>query len=334
MDENLFLKSREERDAQRQARSRGPSDDAMHRAELLQELEELASAIRQSVETEKSYDGAIGLWRQLQERLTSSADTKTLPAHEMKSWNKALSDLSVTIEALRSSAKGPKKFAFSSKKTAPAPAAANSTTATSSSTSTAAAPSSSTNADSDPVTGAVYSDLTDVTVFVPPNRAVFVRRCHNCTFLAVPTAGSFFISDSTSCKVYLCCHQLRIKSCRSLHVFAWCSSTPVIESCTSMTLGPYTKWRGLCHSTIEDTTTTTTASSTSHATHELWAAHVGEMRDIAHAVVSWRTIDDFHWLKQAQSPNWTLLTEEELSSDAFVEDRVVPPTNNTGSVSQ
>lgn len=318
MDENAFLKGREERDALRLARARaGPSDDATHRAELLQELEALAASIRSAIEVEKSHDGALALWRQLQQHITSAADTKTLPAHEMKLWNKCLSDLSASMEELRTVAKGPKKFAFSSKKAAaPPPVVVVPPPVEAPSSSPAAANATTADEDQDVVGGAVFSDLRDVTVFVPAKRAVFVRRCHNCTFLALPTAGSFFISDSSACRVYLCCHQLRIKSSNELHVFAWCASTPVIESCTSMTFGPYSKWRGLLTSSY----VAPDGGAVTHGTHELWATTVGEIRDVGHATSSWKSIDDFHWLKQAQSPNWTLITEEALNSDAFVVD--------------
>lgn len=306
MSSDAFLKGRQERDAARLARTQaGPGEMTVLRNELLAELQQLADATRDAT----THEVALESWRQLQVRIQSAADTDSLPAREMQRWNATLGSLSAGVEGLRSASKSTKKFAFSSKKASSTPSTPLEQRSASSIDLQAASQGTASPVDEDaPAGGVLYRDLKRQTVFVDIARAVFVRRCEDCVFLALPTAGSFFLSDCVGCRVYVCCHQMRVKSCRSCDVYVWCSSIPVIESCEDMRFGPYDAWRGLTQSTVHGNTC---------MSHAAWATSVGEQQDITRAADSWRTIDDFHWLKQSQSPNWSLLSDYSVSDVVF-----------------
>lgn len=229
-----------------------------------------------------------------------------------------------------------------------------------------------------PEAGLVIADRSNETILVPFSRAVFLRRCHNCTVYTLPTAGSFFLSDCVGLTVFVCCHQLRVKSCQDTTLYTWCASTPVIESCSGMRFGPYGCWEGLASTevlwdpavaeeqsaasvlisssqtgnvssssssswataiaaclqfldnasslssddtkeptAVEDSTTTPKQNKLLLRSLEDWAVQVGGQQNLeGHAKQAYQKVDDFHWLKQQQSPNWCAMPTEQWARDA------------------
>ena len=327
--EERFLKARLEREAARTSKCKDEAAEeaAKARAAFHEEVKALEASIATLIAAKK-LDEASEQCRTLQQRITAANEVLALPSHEQRTLNSLLSATTAKINDAKTEQKPAKKFGFSSKAklvaTATATASAESVDAAGS---TAAASSSAAAADpakEDSASGVVYADLANQTLFVPPAKAVFLRRCTGCTVYALPTAGSLFLSDSSDCTVYCAPHQLRIKSCVDISLYTWCTSRPVIESCDRMRFGGYTAWRGLLASVVP--ADISAAEGGRLPSHAAWVEGVGAFKDLTWAVNSYTQVDDFHWLRQAQSPHWALIPEAEWAASDVVFETPTPPT--------
>lgn len=302
MDEEAFLRSRQQRqDARQQRQPVGASDDAVARKSLADSLAECDANVKQLLAS-GDVTAASTMLKVAQELVRTTVDTMKLPAHEVRVANEMLSTMLTAIEAARSSDKPAKKFTFASKKkTSPVvemPPVVDVLAVTSP------------EPISVPTSGVVFEGKSNESIFVSPSKAVFVRNCSGCVIRSLPVDGSFFMSDCTDCIVYTACHQMRIKSCSGCQVYVWCSSTPVIESCSAMRFGGYSAWKGLLA-----TDSGVASLPISLKTFEDWATEVGHLRDMDHAKASYQKVDDFHWLKQQKSPNWEAMSEADWAID-------------------
>eukprot|EP00744_Colponema_vietnamica_P006661 GILI01009662.1.p1 GENE.GILI01009662.1~~GILI01009662.1.p1 ORF type:complete len:329 (-),score=26.98 GILI01009662.1:63-1007(-) len=299
--EERFLKSRQQREEARTVKTKGDDNGSgpSAREEFMAEVRQLESDIT----TLLSKNGGIGIegaadkCRTLQQLITSANEMLALPTHEQRSLNTLLSTLLSKISEARSNQKPAKKFGFSSKSKLVATQQADHEKEEIEPANNSVA------AKEETASGEVFTDLNGQVIFVRTAKAVFIRRCSNCTVYALPTDGSLFISDCDGCTVYCASHQLRVKSSVRLSLYTWCTSRPVIESCSEMLFGGYDAWQGLLESEV------------SHAegllTHAEWATKVGHFKDLDWAQKSYTQVDDFHWLKQSQSPNWALIPKDQ-----------------------
>lgn len=116
--------------------------------------------------------------------------------------------------------------------------------------------------------------------------ALFINRLKNCKVYAGPVMGSILIEDVESCVLVLASHQIRIHFAKRSDFYLRVRSRPIIEDSNGVRSAPYClKYMG-----IET---------------DLESAGLNEETG------NWANVDDFKWLRAVQSPNWSLLPEEE-----------------------
>ncbi|KAK7196157.1 Tubulin binding cofactor C [Novymonas esmeraldas] len=307
--EEKFLKQRLEREEQRHQRSKETAAITAQRQQYEAEAEQLEAEV-----TDLLQRGNLAESQQridtLRTLVQDTANSISLTAHEMAKANGVLARLQQLVDDKNSDA-APKKFKFSSRlKTKATPSDATPT-------STSASPS------SEPHTvalagrmtgfGSVYGPSSGGDLFIREGKSAFVNGCVDCTIYCLPIAGSVFLSDCTGCRVYVSCHQLRLKSCARLDLYVWCASTPIIESCDAVRFGPYRCWAGLLGSSAADGRT--------YVTHAEWVSKVGEIADALGTEHNYTNVDDFQWVKKTASPHWRVLVEDEeqVSTTVFGE---------------
>uniref|UniRef100_A0A7C8YZQ0 C-CAP/cofactor C-like domain-containing protein n=1 Tax=Opuntia streptacantha TaxID=393608 RepID=A0A7C8YZQ0_OPUST len=121
------------------------------------------------------------------------------------------------------------------------------------------------------------------------SRAIFIHRLRNCKVYAGPSLGSVLIDDVENCVFVLASHQIRIHNARGCDFYLRVRSRPIIEDSNSVRFAPYC----LHYDGIED---------------DLRESSLDEETG------NWQNVDDFKWLRAVQSPNWSILPENERMS--------------------
>lgn len=117
-------------------------------------------------------------------------------------------------------------------------------------------------------------------------RAIFIHRLRNCKIYAGPALGSVLIDDVEGCVLVLASHQIRIHNARECDFYLRVRSHPIIEDSSKVRFAPYC----LQYDGIEE---------------DLRTSKLDEETG------SWANVDDFKWLRAVQSPNWSILPEDE-----------------------
>lgn len=126
-------------------------------------------------------------------------------------------------------------------------------------------------------------------------RALFVHRLRNCRVYAGPVTGSVLIEEAEDCVFVLASHQIRIHNANASDFYLRVRSRPIIEDCSGVRFAPYRlHYRGI-ERDLED-------------------AALGEETG------NWSKVDDFKWLRAAQSPNWSVLPENERIETVDISD--------------
>ena len=98
--------------------------------------------------------------------------------------------------------------------------------------------------------------------------------------------GSVLIEEVEGCMFVLASHQIRIHHARESDFYLRARSRPIIEDCNGVRFAPYC----LSYDGIE---------------RDLREANLEEETG------NWANVDDFRWLRAVQSPNWSVLPENE-----------------------
>ncbi|KAK9110698.1 hypothetical protein Sjap_018758 [Stephania japonica] len=117
-------------------------------------------------------------------------------------------------------------------------------------------------------------------------RALFVHRLRDCKVFVGPVLGSILIEEVEGCVFMLASHQIRIHHARGTDFYLRVRSRPIIEDSSGVRFAPHR----LCYEGIE---------------RDLKDAGLDEETG------NWENVDDFRWLRAVQSPNWSILPEEE-----------------------
>ncbi|XP_010437118.1 PREDICTED: tubulin-folding cofactor C [Camelina sativa] len=123
--------------------------------------------------------------------------------------------------------------------------------------------------------------------------ALFLHRLKNCNVYTGPVVGSILIDDVQDCVLVLASHQIRIHSARKSDFYLRVRSRPIIEDSNGVRFAPYC----LDYQGIEE---------------DLKTAGLDE------ETKNWSNVDDFRWLRAVQSPNWSVLPEEERVSSVSI----------------
>ena len=124
--------------------------------------------------------------------------------------------------------------------------------------------------------------------------AVRALRCHDLRDTKVyggPVAGSAHLQNLEGCHVEIAARQVRVHDARRTAFYVRTKSRPIIEHSREVTFAPF-------------------AFEYEGARARFAAAGLVEETD------AWRDVDDFGWIKNRQSPNWSVAPESE---------RVAPP---------
>ncbi|KAF7839946.1 tubulin-folding cofactor C [Senna tora] len=117
-------------------------------------------------------------------------------------------------------------------------------------------------------------------------RALFVHRLKNCRVYVGPVMGSVLIEEVEECIFVMASHQIRIHSAKRSDFYLRVRSRPIIEDTSSVRFASYC----LTYEGIEE-----------------------DLRDanLDDETGNWANVDDFKWLRAIQSPNWSILPENE-----------------------
>ncbi|KAK7358988.1 hypothetical protein VNO77_00931 [Canavalia gladiata] len=117
-------------------------------------------------------------------------------------------------------------------------------------------------------------------------RALFVHRLRNCRVYVGPVTGSILIEEVEGCVFAVASHQIRIHGARRSDFYLRVRSRPIIEDSNGVRFAPYC----LSYKGIEE---------------DLRGAGLDAETG------NWANVDDFRWLRAVQSPNWSILPENE-----------------------
>ncbi|EYU23976.1 hypothetical protein ABFS82_12G013100 [Erythranthe guttata] len=120
-------------------------------------------------------------------------------------------------------------------------------------------------------------------------RALFMDKLINCKVYVGVVMGSVLIEGAEDCVFVLGAHQIRIHNAKNCDFYLRVRSRPIIEDCNGVRFAPYC----LNYEGIEK---------------DLTEANLGVENG------NWENVDDFRWLRALQSPNWSVLPENERIS--------------------
>ncbi|XP_057770199.1 tubulin-folding cofactor C-like [Salvia miltiorrhiza] len=117
-------------------------------------------------------------------------------------------------------------------------------------------------------------------------RAVFVDNVVKCKVYVGVVMGSVLIEGAEGCLFVLASHQIRIHKAKNCDLYLRVRSRPIIEDSNGVRFAPYClSYRGM--------------------EEDLAEANLDEETG------NWANVDDFRWLRALQSPNWSVLPEDE-----------------------
>ncbi|KAK9058834.1 hypothetical protein SSX86_023677 [Deinandra increscens subsp. villosa] len=133
----------------------------------------------------------------------------------------------------------------------------------------------------------VLSNLTNCEVRLKGCfRTLFIDRLQNCKIYVGPVLGSILIEEVEGCLFVVASHQIRIHHAKESDFYLRCRSRPIIEHSFGVRFAPYC----LCYDGMES---------------DLKESNLDDDTG------SWANVDDFQWLRNVQSPNWSVLQERE-----------------------
>lgn len=111
-----------------------------------------------------------------------------------------------------------------------------------------------------------------------PFAGLALKNIKHSLIVAGHVAGPAHITGIEDSIIVVAARQVRIHECKNVHIYLHCTSHPIIEDCSRMKFAPLPAYYG----------NESTASDTNQ----------------------WDQVDDFKWLKDTASPNWSLMVED------------------------
>ena len=132
---------------------------------------------------------------------------------------------------------------------------------------------------------------------------------HNCIFYCSPVSGPIFVERCHNCTLIVASRQLRIHDSYSLHCIIYVTSGPIIEGCSkiwfSRLYAPTLQNRFAISNPPVDINVLQRIAMSSNLIHDMDPK-------ILDAQNEYHNVKDFMWHKLLQqSPNWSLLTDDE-----------------------
>jgi len=131
------------------------------------------------------------------------------------------------------------------------------------------------------------SDLVSCRIYIRGRlRALFIHRLKGCQVFVGPVMGSVLIESVENCVFMLASHQIRIHQTTNTDFYLRVRSRPIVEYTTRVKFAPY----ALFYRGIEEDL---------------------QQSDLKDETGMWSNVDDFRWLRAVQSPNWSVLPEDD-----------------------
>ncbi|KAK7399558.1 hypothetical protein VNO78_10743 [Psophocarpus tetragonolobus] len=291
-------------------RSQRRSENAESSSSILSQLSQLKSSIEsqlaQSLSSDPSDPSKLKLhFQNISQSISEleqlvAQNSYSLPSYDVRTSLKTVSDLKNSLDLLTAQLIPRKKFSFKNKPTAtkkddsaiPQPkqlSTLNSDFPTHHSPGFANKTSELLVADfrDSQVGEFTLSDLDSCQVrIIGSVRALFVHRLKNSTLYVGPVTGSVHIEDVHACVFVIASHQIRIHAATKSDFYLRVRTRPIIEDTNAVRFAPYC----LTYPGIEE---------------DLRAASLHDETG------NWTNVDDFRWLRAVQSPNWSVLPENE-----------------------
>lgn len=132
------------------------------------------------------------------------------------------------------------------------------------------------------------TDLESCDVYLKGRlRALFIHRLKNCRIFTGPVLGSILMEEVTGCLLMLSSHQIRIHQAINCDFYLRVRSRPIVEDCSGVRFAPYRLFYKGIDKDLSDS-------------------------GLEVETGNWSNVADFRWLRAMQSPNWSLLPEEEF----------------------
>ncbi|XP_075908140.1 tubulin-specific chaperone C [Petromyzon marinus] len=113
-----------------------------------------------------------------------------------------------------------------------------------------------------------------------------ITGVRDCVVLCGPVATSVFLDDCKGCKVVVACRQFRAHRSEDTDFYVDVASKAIIEDCVRVRFAPY----NLSYPGLD--------------------GHFKDARMEGHGQ-TWNGINDFNWLADVPSPNWSMIPEDE-----------------------
>jgi len=136
------------------------------------------------------------------------------------------------------------------------------------------------------------SDCEDCVILLQGKMgALRMEQIRRCKVMTGPVMGGCYIEHAYDTQFQLAVHQFRLHHTERCDFYLRARSNPIIEDCDGLRFAPYTlEYPGV--------------------TEQLDQEALGE----ADCGDKWCNIQDFKWLRQQQSPHWSVLPELERSA--------------------
>lgn len=166
--------------------------------------------------------------------------------------------------------------------------------------------------------------------------AVRLSKLRNSIIIIGPTAGSVYIESAEQCIIVVACRQLRIHEATHVDFYVSTESKPIIEHSHHVKFAPFSCVYPLLNQHLKDAkltsaiqlihlTQVTNVSSTitkeassisstamsnnssSNALNNTTGSTSLSGDDEEERKLPWANVDDFNWLRQTKSPNWSIV---------------------------
>ncbi|KAI0397618.1 tubulin-specific chaperone C [Xylariaceae sp. FL0594] len=133
-------------------------------------------------------------------------------------------------------------------------------------------------------------DMTIPTSTGAPFAGLALKNIRRSLIIAGHVAGPAHITGIVDSVIVVAARQVRMHDCKNVHVYLHCSSHPIIEDCEAIKFAPLPEYYVDASSPAETN--------------------------------QWDQVDDFKWLKDTASPNWSIMPEDQRVAQDVWKDTV------------
>ncbi|KAF2758155.1 tubulin-specific chaperone c [Pseudovirgaria hyperparasitica] len=130
-------------------------------------------------------------------------------------------------------------------------------------------------------------DMSQPTSHGGPFAALTLKNISSSLIICGQVSGSAHVTGLSGSVVVASCRQFRMHASTNVVVYLQCSSRPIIEDCEGIRFAPLPEFY--------------------------------VVQSVNRPVNMWDQVDDFKWLKAEQSPNWSILPDEERLKEGIWE---------------